>query len=77
MAALGSANAALTILGLHTDAPAVFWRGQRLAHVVRVRGHADATDGEVTLKVYDPTGEQEALYLEMEAAGITVKRGGH
>lgn len=75
--ALEAAQAALTILGLHTNAPAVFWRGQRLTHVVRVRGHADATDGEVTVKVYDPADEHEALYVEMEAAGINIKRGGN
>ena len=72
---LESAKTDLTLLGMHLPGPSVFWRGTRLLHVVRVRAHADQDDGDVTIKVQDPAGEQEALYAEMAAAGIIIRRG--
>lgn len=75
MAALGSARTALTILGMHTTTPEVFWHGAKLNHVVRVRGHSDEDGAEVTIRVNDPTGAQDQIYAEMVLAGIRVKKG--
>lgn len=75
MAGLGSAKTALTILALHTPDPEVYWNGEKLNHVVRVRGHSDDDGAEVSIRVNDPTGVQDQIYAEMVLAGIRVKKG--
>lgn len=73
---LESSKASLVILGLNTTAPEVFWRGEKLNHVVRVRGNADSEDAEVTIRVNDPSNAQSGLYFQMSQAGIKIKQTG-
>lgn len=73
---LASATGSLVIIGLNTPAPEVFWRGQKLNHVVGIRAHSDPDDSHTKLRVHDPTGLQDALYAELEADGVNIKKVG-
>jgi hypothetical protein len=74
---LASATGSLVIIGLNTPTPQVFWRGQKLNHVVGIRAHSDPDDDSwMKLRVTDAAGLQEDLYAEMEADGVSVKKVG-
>ena len=61
----------LTILGLHTDTPQVFWKGTEVVGITRANIIFDEDDSRVKFTV---SGSQDALYLEMIDAGIIIKK---
>lgn len=60
-----TAQTDLTIVGAHTNTPAVYWKGQLVPNVTGLR----VADGKVVLSVPD-----DPLLAEMQAAGIVVRR---
>lgn len=73
---LQSTRGSLVIVGLNTALPEFFWKGQKLNHVIGMRGHFDTDDNHLKLRIDDQVGAQEALYTEMTAAGVSIKRVG-
>jgi predicted DNA-binding protein with PD1-like motif len=69
---LTSAIGALTLVGMNTGTPKVFWRGEEVLGVTGIAAKAHSDGHSVHLHV---TGTQEAIYAEMLANGITIKRG--
>jgi hypothetical protein len=66
---LTTAQGHLTIV----DGRAVFWNGAPVTGVVQVALHADEDEVIVKLRV---AGNDDALYAELDAAGIKVKKVG-
>lgn len=66
-----SAKGSLTMLGLNTSTPTVFWNGIKVQNITAVRTDWDADEQRVKLKV---TSMDEALYQELITGGIIVKR---
>jgi hypothetical protein len=61
----------LTLIGLNTPTPQVFWNGRLVPGIVGVRVDWDAEEHRVKLKV---NASAYDLYVEMAEAGITVKQ---
>jgi len=68
-----TAKGSLTMVGLNTETPRVFWNGNEILEVTHIRVDCDADEQRVKLKV---SSMVDALYAELTAANITVKRGG-
>ena len=68
-----TAQGSLTMVGLNTETPRVFWNGNEVLGVTHIRVDCDADEQRVKLKV---SSMVDALYAELVAANITVKRGG-
>lgn len=63
----------LTMVGLHTVTPKVFWKGQEVVGISRIQVNVDVDDEtEVKLKV---NGNNDVLYMEMVDSGINIKKG--
>lgn len=62
----------LTMLGLDTNAPQVFWNGRPVPGITSIRVDWEHDDQRVKLRV---NGTDDALYAEMIASGINIKRG--
>lgn len=67
-----TAQGNLVVLNAHTQQPEVFWNGQKIDGVERIHINADEDGGVVKLVV---VGDQDQLYSEMVASGVTVKKG--
>ena len=66
---LQSTSGSLTILDANTATPSVFWKGQKVNNVVRIK----VKDALVVLGIYK--GTQTDLYAEMALNNIKVKLG--
>lgn len=66
-----TANGSLVIVGLNTPAPQVFWNGTEVAGVVSIRSEWEHDERHIKLRV---KGTDDALYMELVAAGIQVKK---
>lgn len=64
-----SAVGSLTMIGLNTGTPKVFWNGTEVSGIVGIVVDNDADSKRVVLKV-----KEDALFAEMQAAGITIRR---
>lgn len=53
------------------DLMTIYWKGQKVEGIESVMVHADDDGQMVKLRV---SGSQTALYAEMEAAGIRIRR---
>lgn len=62
----------LTIVGANTEDLSVFWKGKLIPNLRDVRMDWDKEEQLVQLRV---TSINEVLEVELEAAGITVKKG--
>lgn len=62
---------ALTMVGLNTETPKVFWNGRLVSGVVGIRVDWDADEQRVKLIV---NGDDHETYLSMTEGGVTVKR---
>jgi len=56
--------------------PKYFWKGQELSEVVRVLFHSDTDETSIKLKVQNTTNF-DSVYVEMESAGIDIKKITH
>jgi hypothetical protein len=68
---LASEVSNLTMVGLHTTAPKVFWRGEEVPGVESIKINNESGDVGVKLKV---NGTADAVYMELVSAGIHVKK---
>jgi hypothetical protein len=59
----------LTMIGLNTDIPQVFWNGELVDGIVGITVDNDHDSKRVIFKV-----REDALFAEMQAAGITIRR---
>lgn len=66
---LQSTNGSLVIVDANTSNPSVFWKGQEVDNVVRVK----VTEVRVTLSILN--GTQSELYADMRNSGIKIKLG--
>ena len=66
-----AAQGSLTMIGLNTSSPQVFWNGKKVPSIVAIKTEWEDDEARVKLKV---NGTEDALYMELVAAGITVKR---
>ena len=62
----------LTMVGLNTPTPQVFWNGKTVTGIVGIKVDWEDDEQRVKLKV---NGTDDALYAEMLAGGINIKRG--
>lgn len=78
---LETTSGTLTIVDLNSAAQKYFWRGAPLPHVLSLMAHVNANDQRVSVRVRDPAftdldqdaqDQLNAIYAEMEAAGIRV-----
>lgn len=69
-----SATSNLTMIGLNTPNPAVFWRGQRVPGVTGIKVDWEDDEQRVKLKITSMYYADERQQIdEMRAAGIVVK----
>jgi hypothetical protein len=61
----------LTMVGLNTSSPQVFWNGKAVPGIVAIKTEWEDDEARVKLKV---DGADDALYMELVAAGIVVKK---
>lgn len=66
-----TATGALTMVGLNTPSPTVFWNGKPIPGIVGVRVEWENDEQHVKLKV---DGTDDAIYAELLVAGIHIKR---
>ena len=59
----------LTMIGLNTNEPQVFWNGLKVDGIVGIAVDNDADSKRVVLKF-----NEDPMLAEMQAAGITIKR---
>jgi hypothetical protein len=64
------AQSSLTMIGLNTTTPQVFWKGQLVAGITSIRVDWENDEQRVTLRVNTSNPE---LYTEMSAAGIKIR----
>ncbi len=57
------------MIGLNTDTPQVFWNGEVVEGIIGIAVDNDHDSKRVTFKV-----REAALFAEMQAAGITIRR---
>lgn len=69
---LNSTQGSLTLVNLHTETPGIYWNGEPVPGVTDIQVDWDDMGQRVKLHV---NGSADALYMEMVAAGITVKKG--
>ena len=62
----------LTIIGLNTDAPTIFWNGVEVLGVIGINVAWEKGERQIKLKV---NGTADSMYMEMVSAGISVKKG--
>jgi hypothetical protein len=64
------AQSSLTMVGLNTTTPQVFWKGQLVTGITSIRVDWENDEQNVTLRVNTSNPE---LYAEMSAAGIKIR----
>lgn len=62
----------LTMIGLNTDTPQVFWNGKPVTGILGVKVDWEKGERQVKLRV---SGNDDALYMELVSAGLLVKKG--
>lgn len=67
-----SAQSNLTMIGLNTPTPQVFWKGQRIDYVVGIKVDWEDDEQRVKLRIGNLGASMVALD-EMRAAGIVIK----
>ena len=67
-----TANGSLVIVGLNTSNAVVFWNGIEVPNITSIRVDWEQDEQRIKLKV---TGSDEAMYAEMLANGIHIKKG--
>jgi hypothetical protein len=67
-----AAQGSLTMIGINTPTPQVFWNGAVVPGVTEIKVDWEHDERRVKLKI---TGTDDALYMELVTAGITVKKG--
>jgi uncharacterized protein YcsI (UPF0317 family) len=70
---LQTAQGSLTMVGLNTDTPKIFWNGALIEGITSVR--TDWEDGEKRVRLKLGGTISPALEAEMVASGITIKKG--
>lgn len=70
--AIQSATGSLVLVDIHSATPQVFWNGQKIESIVRVRVDWEADDQRVKLTV---TSMPPELLTALTAAGIVIKEG--
>lgn len=68
---LESVASDFVIVGIHSDAPEVFWKGTKVPGVVSIKANFADGESQVKLKV---NGTADALYMQLVTAGIQVKK---
>lgn len=68
-----TAQGALTMIGLNTPSPTVYWNGRELLGILSIRVDCDDDEQRVKIKVSNYADDQ--LVAEMLVAGINIKRG--
>lgn len=66
---MNTAQSALTIIGLHTKEPKVFWNGKPVEGIVGIHAVNDGVYPKVALKF-----NEDPMLAEMAAAGIKIVR---
>lgn len=66
-----TAQDSLTMLGLHTNAPQVFWNGNAVPNIIHIRVDWEHDDHAVRLRV----SEFLPIHGELALAGISVRKG--
>lgn len=61
----------LTMVGLNTDTPQVFWNGDPVPGITSIKVNWEDGEQQIRLKV---NGVADALYMELVTAGIVVKK---
>jgi hypothetical protein len=61
----------LTMTGLNSDAPKVFWNGHPVLGILEIKTEWEQDEHRVKLKV---NGTDDSLYMELVAGGIIVKK---
>ena len=62
----------LTMIGLNTDTPQVFWNGKAITGLLGVKVEWEKGERQIKLRV---NGADDALYMELVSAGINIKKG--
>lgn len=66
-------QASLTMTGLNTERPQIFWNGRELLGILSVRVDCDEDEQRIKIKVN--SAADNALVAEMLVGGINIKRG--
>lgn len=66
-----TAQGNLTLVGLNTPIPRVFWNGAEVPGVTQIKTNWEDGEQQVKLRV---NGTADALYMELVTAGIVVKK---
>lgn len=66
---LQSTNGSLVIIDANTNSPSIFWKGQKVDNIVRVK----VIDSRVVISLVG--GTQPDIYTDMRNNGIKVKVG--
>lgn len=69
--ALATAKGRLTMVGLNTATPQVFWNGEAVPGVTSIKTMWEEGEQQVKLRV---KGTADALYMALVSAGIVVKK---
>lgn len=64
-----AAQGSLTMVGLNTPTPQIFWNGKELVGIVSVRVDCDEDEQRIKIKV----NTSSELVVEMQAGGINIK----
>jgi len=65
-----SAQGSLTMIGLNTMTPKVFWNGQAVAGITGIKVDWEDDEQRVTLRI---NINNPALHAEMSAAGVKIR----
>lgn len=66
---INSAQGSLTMVGLNTTTPQVFWNGVVVPHIVGIRVDWENDEQRIKLKV----SASDTIHAELTAAGILIK----
>ena len=66
-----TAKGSLTMVGLNTPAPKVFWNGELVPGIIAIRVDWELDEQRVRLRV---NNTNQAVYAEMLLAGIIIKK---
>jgi hypothetical protein len=68
------AQGSLTMIGLNTPTPQVFWNGKLVEGIVSIRTDWESDEQRVTLKV---NGTDDATYIALATAGVRIRKDNH
>lgn len=66
---INSTQGSLTMVGLNTPAPQVFWNGAPVPHIMQIRVDWEADEQRIKLKV----SANDTIHAELVAAGVLIK----